>query len=195
VYHTCGVHRLQAFRQPGRQRQHGRSMQRPAVADLIGQRGRVDVRRGQPRHRSVQIRVQHGRDEGSAHLPGRGHVGPEPGIHGHVGRDNGHRDAFPIGRTAQEQPTTVELPEQFVRPHRARLVSLQRRCHSDPTHPKLAVRAIPANVSGNAVLRCGLYQCTRERTVPAALRGPLATTACPRSYWPSQHLTASRGNS
>jgi hypothetical protein len=100
VHYARGMQRVQAFRQPGRERPYVIGGQRPVVADLFGQRRPVDVRRGQPRHRTVQVRVQHRRDERSAHLAGCGHLGPEPGIHGHVSRDDRHRDAFPIRRTA-----------------------------------------------------------------------------------------------
>jgi hypothetical protein len=159
VYQARGMQGTQAFRQPGGQRQHGTRGQRPAVADHIGQRRRGDVRRGQPRHRSVQIRVDHGHRDRSAHRPGRGDLGPESGIGGQAGRDDRHRDAFPVRRTAQERPAMAavaavavlaalavlavlaavtvlavraELPEQPVRPDRLRRVVHQWHYHPDP---------------------------------------------------------------
>jgi hypothetical protein len=100
VYQAGGVEVAQALRQPGRQRQHGPGRHWPVVADRIGQRRPGDVRRGQPRHRSIQIRVHHGRRVRPAHRPGRGDLGSEPGIGSYADRDDGHRDAFPVRRTA-----------------------------------------------------------------------------------------------
>jgi hypothetical protein len=211
VHHARGMQRAQAFRQPGRQRQHLIGGQRPVGADLISQRRPVDVRRGQPRHRTVQVRVQHGRHEGSAHLLGRGHLGPEPGIYRHVGWDDHQRDAFPVRRTAQEQATTAQLPQQFVRPDRARLVRFQRHCHPDPTHPSwrlepflpmcqvmLSYGAGCTSVHARAVPAPDATVPAPDATVPApdaTVPAPDATAAGPRSCWPPAHFPAPRDDS
>jgi hypothetical protein len=131
VHQARGMQRTQAFRQPGRQRPHGTDRYRPAVADRLDQRRPGDVRRRQPGHRGLQVRVRHGR-ECSADLPGRGDLGPEPRIDGHVGPHGGQRDVFPARRTAQEQAAVAQLPEQPVRPDRAWRVRHQWRYHPDP---------------------------------------------------------------
>jgi hypothetical protein len=129
VHHACGVDGGQAFRQPGGQHQQGLGGHRPALADRFGQRGPVDVRRRQPRHASVQIRVDHRGDEGSADLPRGGdlgrELGPEPGIPGQFGPDDLHRDGFPALGTAQEhtaEAAVTQPAEQPVRPDRAHVI-------------------------------------------------------------------------
>ena len=131
VYQARGVQRAQAFGQPGRQRPHGTGRYRPVVADRLGQRRPGDVRRGQPGHRGLQVRVHHGR-ECSADLPGRGDLGLEPGIGRHVGPHGGQRDVFPARRAGQERAVVAQLPEQLVRPDRASRVRRQWRYHPDP---------------------------------------------------------------
>jgi len=155
VHQARGVDGGQALRQPAGQHQQGLSGHRAALADRLGQRGAVDVRRRQPRYVAVQIRVDHRDDEGSADLPGGGDLGPElvpePGIPGQFGPDDLHRDVFPARRTAQEhiaQAAATQLPEQLVRPDRARVIRRKRRHHPE-SHSPVAVRAIRALVSGN----------------------------------------------
>jgi len=104
--------------QPGGQQQQGRSRHRPPVAHRVGQRRPGHVRRGQPRDVSVQVRGDHRRGERPVHPAGRGDLGPEPRIGGHVGLDDPHRDALPVGRQAQEQPVAAQRLKQLVRPDR-----------------------------------------------------------------------------
>jgi hypothetical protein len=198
VHQARGVQRAQAGGQRGGQRQHDVGGHRPPVADRIGQRRPGDVRRGQPRHRSVQIRVDHRRREGAVYRPARRDLGPEPGIGGPVGPHGRNRDALPARRTPQEQSAVAQPPEQLVRPERARPVSRRWRHHPDPysvfikvrvrqetRRPPspapnalhVAVRAIPAVMSGNASLRRDLRTCTRRRA--------RTTRPQPRSRWPA----------
>jgi hypothetical protein len=136
VHEARGVDGAQAFREPARQGQQGPGGHRPVLADRLGQRGAVDVRRRQPRHVVVQIRVDHGGHEGSADLPRSGDLGPElgaePGVPGQLGPDDLHRDGIPARRTAQEhiaQCTATQRPEQLVRPDRAHVVRRKWRYH------------------------------------------------------------------
>ena len=145
VYQPRVMDGAQGLRQPGGQRPHGSGRHRSVVADRLGQRRPGDVRRGQPRHVSVQVRGDHRHRERPVHPAGRGDLGPEPGIRGHVGPDDPHRDAFPARRPAQEQPATAQRLEQLVRSERARL--LRRKRHYHPESPLLvAVTAIPRQV-------------------------------------------------
>ena len=157
VHQARGMDDGQAFRQPAGQRQQGPGGHRPVLADRLGQRGPVDVRRRQPRHVAVQIRVDHGGDEGSADLPRGGDLGPEPGIPGQFGPDDLHRDGFPARRTAQvhrAQPAAGQLPEQLVRPDRAHVVRRKWRYH--PESPLLvAVTAILTRSVKVSILRNG----------------------------------------
>jgi len=117
--------RAQAVRQPGGQPQHGTRGQRPVLADRLGQRRPGHERRRQPRHIAVQIRVEHGNDEGSAHRTRGADPGPEPGIRGQFGPDELDRDVGPAPGAAAEhlaQGVMAKLLEQPVRPDRARPV-------------------------------------------------------------------------
>jgi hypothetical protein len=140
VHDARGVDGAQAFRQPGRQRHQGTARQRPALPDRLGQRPADDILRRQPQHVAVRIRVDHGGDEGSAHLPRgvdlRAELGPEPWISGQFGPDDLHRRRGPARRAAQEhrsQAAMAQLPDQVVRPDRARLIRGKWRYHLFPT--------------------------------------------------------------
>jgi hypothetical protein len=109
------------------------------VTHRLGQRRPSDITRGQPRHRAVQIRVDHVRGERVAHLPGRGDFMLEPspkvGIGGQFSPDDLYRGWLPARRQAQEYPShtaAAQLPEQAVRPDRTGVVRLKRRYQPDP---------------------------------------------------------------
>jgi hypothetical protein len=123
------MHVAESLGQRGRQPQHDRNRRWPALADRLGQRGARDVSRGQPRRRAVQVCVDHRRHERGANRPGGGHLGLEPGIGGQLGGDRLHRDRLSVRRQAEIHAAVPELPEQTVRPERARIVSLKRRDH------------------------------------------------------------------
>jgi hypothetical protein len=140
VHDARGVDSAQAFRQPGRQRHQRTARQRPAVPDRLGQRPADDIFRRQPGHVAVQVRVDHRGNEGSAHLPRgvdlRPELGPEPWVGDEFGPDDLHRGRGPIRRAGQEhrsQAAMAQLPDQVVRPDRARLVRGKRRYHLFPT--------------------------------------------------------------
>ena len=105
VHQVHGVHVAKAFGQPGGQPQHGRNRQRPLLADRLGQRWSRDVRRGQPRRRGVQIRVDHRCGERGTDLAGRRDLSPESGIGGQLGRDRPHHDrlARPAARPGKRR--------------------------------------------------------------------------------------------
>ncbi len=135
MHDARGMDRAQAVRQPGRQPQHGIQRQRPVLADRVGQRRPGHERRRQPRHVAVQIRVEHGNGNGSAHLTRGADPGPEPGIRGQFGPDELYRDVGPaLGAAAEHlsQGVAAKLLQQPVRPDRARLVRRKRRYHPDP---------------------------------------------------------------
>jgi hypothetical protein len=104
--------------QPGGQQHQRRSRHRPPVAHRLGQRRPGHVRRGQPRNGGLQVRGDHRRGECPVHPAGRGDLGPEPRIGGHVGPDDPHRGAFAVRRQAQEQPIAAQRLKQLVRPDR-----------------------------------------------------------------------------
>jgi hypothetical protein len=104
--------------QPGGQQQQGRSRHLPPVAHRLGQRRPGHVRGGQPRDVGIQVRGDHRRGERPVHPAGRGDLGPEPRIGGHVGADDPHRDALAVRRQAQEQPIAAQRLKQLVRPDR-----------------------------------------------------------------------------
>ena len=142
VHQARGVDGVQPFRQSARQHQQGLGGHRPALADRLGQRGAIDVRRRQPRHVAIWFRVDHRGDEGSADLPRGGDLGPElspePRIGGQFGPDDLHRDGFPARRAGQEniaQASATQLPEQLVRSDRAHVVRRQWRYHPDSPLP------------------------------------------------------------
>ena len=122
--------------QPGGQQQQGRSRHRPPVAHRLGQRRPGHVRGGQPRDAGVQVRGDHRRGERPVHPAGRGDLGPEPRIGGHVGPDDPHRGALPVRRQAQEQAIAAQRLKQLVRPDRRR-----RNYHPNP-HSQWQLRLI-----------------------------------------------------
>jgi hypothetical protein len=139
VHDARGVNDAQAFCQPGRQRHQGAARQRSVLTDRLGQRLALDIRRRQPGYVAVQIRVDHRGDEGSAHLPRgldlRPELGPEPWVGGQFGPDDLHRGRGSAWRAAHEhrsQAAVAQLPDQVVRPDRARLVRRKWRYHLIP---------------------------------------------------------------
>jgi len=96
VDHACGVNGDQAFGQPRRQPQHFIDRQRSVAVDRLGQRRSSNIGGSQPRHRAIQVRVDHLRGKPAVHLPGRGDLLPEPctelAIRGQFGADDFHRD-------------------------------------------------------------------------------------------------------
>jgi hypothetical protein len=123
--------------QPGGQQQQRRSRHRPPVAHRVGQRRPGHVHGGQPRDVGVQVRGDHRSGERPVHPAGRGDLGPEPRIGGHVGLDDPHRDALTARRQAQEQPMAAQRLKQLVRPDR-------RKRNYHPESPlSVAVTAIP----------------------------------------------------
>jgi hypothetical protein len=131
VYHSRGVDGAEASRQPGRQRQHRIDGQRSVAAHRLGQRWSSDISSGQPRHRAVQIRVDHERREHAAYLPGRGdflpELRPELGICGQFGPDDLDRDRLPVRRLSQEylpHPAVAQLAKQAVWPDSTRVIRL-----------------------------------------------------------------------
>ena len=135
MHDARGMDRAQTVCQPGGQPQHGTQRQRPVPADRVGQRRPGHERRRQPRHVAVQIRVEHGNDEGSAHLARGADPGPEPGIRGQFGPEDLYRDVGPaLGAAAEHlsQGVVAQQLEQPVRPDRARFVRRKWRYHPDP---------------------------------------------------------------
>ena len=118
VYQPRVVNGTQPRCQPGSQQQQRVGGHRPPVAHRLGQRRPGHVRRGQPRDVSVQVRGDHRRGERPVHPAGRGDLGPEPRIGGHVGLDDPHRDALSARRQAQEQLVAAQRLKQLVRPDR-----------------------------------------------------------------------------
>jgi hypothetical protein len=122
VHHARGVNRGQALRQARGQRQQRPGRQRPVLLHRLGQRRPGDIRRRQPRHRAIDIRVHHDGSEQSAHPPRRGDLPPEPHpelrIGGQVRPDDLNRYRPPARGNAQEDPphaTAAQLPHQPVR--------------------------------------------------------------------------------
>jgi hypothetical protein len=132
VHQARGVHVAEAFGQPGRQLQHGRNRPRPVPADRLSQRPSHDVRRGQPRLRTIEIRVDHRRRGPGIYCAGRRDLCPESGISGQLGRDRLHHDGLPARSQRKEHAAVPQLPDQAVRPELGRIVSLKRRYHPIP---------------------------------------------------------------
>jgi hypothetical protein len=125
--------------QPGGKKQQGRSGHGSPVAHRLGQRRPGHVRGGQPRDVGVEVRGDHRRGERPVHPAGRGDLGPEPRIGGHVGADDPHRDALPARRQAQEQPVAAQRLKQLVRPDR-------RKRNYHPESPlSVAATAMPTD--------------------------------------------------
>ena len=135
MHDARGMDRVQAVRQPGRQREQGTAGHRPVLADRVGQRRPGHERRRQPRHVAVQVRLEHGNDKCPAHRARGADRGPEPGIRGQFGPDDPDRDVGPAPGAAAEhlsQGVAAKPIEQPVRPDRARLVRRKWRYHPDP---------------------------------------------------------------
>jgi hypothetical protein len=137
VHQPRVVNSAQPRCQPGGQQQQRVGRHRPPVAHRLSQRRPGHVRRGQPRDVGVQVRGDHRRGERPVHPAGRGDLGPELRIGGHVGPDDPHRDALSVRRQAQEQPVAVQWLKQLVRPHRRK-----RNYHPNP-HSQWQLQQIP----------------------------------------------------
>jgi hypothetical protein len=131
VDHACGVDHAQALRQTRGQPHQRPDGQRPAFSHRVGQRRPGNIGRGQPRHRSIQIRIDHGRGEPAAHLPGDGdfpvETRPELRIHGQIGADDLHRHLLASRRKTEEYPAhaaDAKLRAQPVRPDQLRITRL-----------------------------------------------------------------------
>ncbi len=123
MHDTGGVDSVQALRQPGGQRQQRAHGKGSVLTHRLAQRGPGDVRRGQPRHRAVQVRVDHQRGEQAAYLPGGRDLLPEPGpelrVRGQFGPDDLDGDGPAPRGHAQEHlshATAAQLTEQLVGP-------------------------------------------------------------------------------
>jgi hypothetical protein len=79
VHDVRGMDGAQALGQTRRQGQQRPRIQRSVLLHRLEQRRPGDIGRGQPRHRAVQIGVDHEGGEEPAHLAGRGDLLPEPG--------------------------------------------------------------------------------------------------------------------
>ena len=129
MHHARGVDRAEALGQARGQRQQRRLRQRPVGVHRLGQRRAGDVGGGHPRHRAVDVRVQHLGGEQAAHPPRRRDLTPEPPpellVRGQLGADglDRHRSAA-WGHTQEHPPhaTLAELPYQPVRTDRLRIV-------------------------------------------------------------------------
>jgi hypothetical protein len=175
VHQPRVVNGAQPRGQPGGQQQQGRGRHRPPVAHRLGQRRPGHVRGGQPRNVGVQVRGDHRRGERAVHPAGRGDLGPEPRIGGHVGLDDPHRDALPARRQAQEQPVSAQRLGQLVRPDRSK-----RNYH--PESPlSVAATAIPTDSDPKQRSQLCIRHPNRDRAVtrPAATRNDFGTV---RSY-------------
>ena len=145
VHHSRGVDGAQAFRQPGGQGQQAGDGQRSVTAYRLPQRGTRDVHGGQPRHRTVQVRVEDERSEQAAYPSGRRNLTPEArpefGILGQFGPDDLDRDRPAPRRHAQEHlahATPAELPQQPIGPDLTRVLGLQPRVLQCP--PQISAR-------------------------------------------------------
>jgi hypothetical protein len=148
--------------QPGGQQQQGRSRHRPPVAHRVGQRRPGHVRRGQPRDVGVQVRGDHRRGERPVHLAGRGDLGPEPRIGGHVGLDDPHGDALSVRRQAKEQPVTAQRLKQLVRPDR-------RKRNYHPESPlSVAAKAITTDFDPKQRVQLCIPDQSRKATIAPA---------------------------
>jgi hypothetical protein len=171
VHQPRVVNGAQPRGQPGGQQQQGRGRHRPPVAHRLGQRRPGHVRGGQPRNVGVQVRGDHRRGERAVHPAGRGDLGPEPRIGGHVGPDDPHRDALPARRQAQAQPVTAQRLDQLVRPDR-------RKRNYHPESPlSVAATAIPTDSDPKQRSQLCIRHPNRDRAVtrPAATRNDFGT--------------------
>ena len=144
MHHARGVDRAQALRQACSQCQQRARRQRPVLIYRLRQRRPRNIRRRQPCHRAVDIRVHHHGREQAAHPPCRGDLPAEPRpeirILGQLSADDLHRDRPAARGDAEVHPphaTAAQLPHQPVRTDRLRIPWLQSLDHAGPpTSPK-----------------------------------------------------------
>lgn len=130
VHDVRGMDGAQALGQTRRQGQQRMCIQRSVVLHRLEQRRPGDIGRGQPRHRAIQISVDHEGGKEPAYLPGRGDLSPEPGpelgIVGEFLADNldGNRPA--ACRHAQEHVPHAARAQPPQRPVRSDLAGISR---------------------------------------------------------------------
>ncbi len=149
VHHTCGVDRAQALGQTCGQRQQRPRRQRSVVIYRLMQRRPWNVRRGQPRHRAIHVRVHHHGREHAAYPPRRRDLPPEPHpefrIRGQLIPDDLDRYRSPARGDAQVHPphaAAAELAYQPVRADRRWIPWLQASDHVAPHITKRLCRPI-----------------------------------------------------
>ena len=161
VHHTRGVDGAQALGQPRRQGQRGARRHRPVAGHRLGQRGTGHVRRGQPRHRAVDVRVHHRGGEQAAHLPDGGDLAgeahPEHGIGGQVRADHLDRDRSPPADrpryTCPMPPRPAGRPAGTGRSAADPLVSNPRPRHTPPNVTKAPLTSSAQNNPKSAAER------------------------------------------
>ncbi len=142
------VHRRQRLAEARAERPYRVGGQRAAVPDGSREGGTGRVRRGDPRHARLGVRVQDGRGPGAAD-PARGvHLAPEPGPELLVQREvrvhDLHRDGAAPGAAAQVDPAHAagaQAAEQPVGPHGGGFVAVER---PHGVHPSPVRRYLPA---------------------------------------------------
>ena len=139
MHHARGVDRVQALRQACGQRQQRPGRQRPVVGYRLMQRRPGNIGRGQPRRRTVDVRVHHRGREHAAHLARRGDLPPEPQpelrIRGQPSADDLHRYRPPARGDAEEDlphATDAKAAYQPVRTDRRWIRGLQFPDHAAP---------------------------------------------------------------
>ena len=135
VHQSGAVDRLQRLRDARRQPAHRLGRHRPALVHYLFERGRGDVRGGQPRHGRTRVGVDHGRRVEAGDRPGRLHLTGEADaeelVLGELRPDRLDRHAPARKPSARDRPAPCRRHPAVPAPRTARSAA-DRAASADP---------------------------------------------------------------